>query len=67
MATSERSTRLERELLVVRLFALQEAKTQLLYAHKSYLQRSFMILRDFRKTGEASTHLGLSSEQSGNR
>jgi hypothetical protein len=67
MATTERSTRVERELLVVRLWALQEAKTQLMYAHRSYLQRSFMILRDFKQTGEASTHLGLSSEQSGHR
>ena len=67
MATTERATRLERELLVVKLFALQDAKNQVLTAHKSYLQRSFMILRDFKQTGERSTHLGLSADESGNK
>jgi len=67
MATTEKHTRLERELLVVRLFALQDAINLLLTAHKSYLQRSFMILRDFKQTGERSTHLGLSSDESGNK
>lgn len=67
MATTERSERVERELLVVKLYALQEAITQMQYAHRSYMNRSFMILRDFRKTGETSAHLGLTADESGNR
>jgi len=67
MATTERSTRVERELLVVKLFAIQDATIQMMYAHRSYMNRCFMILRDFKQTGESSTHLGLTSDESGNR
>lgn len=64
MATTKRDERVVRELLVVRLYALQEAKEQLMYAHKSYLQRAYMILRDFGRAGSPKdkTHTGEQSD-----
>lgn len=51
----------------MRLIALQSSIEQLKFAQHSYLQRTFMILRDYHQTGEASTHLGLTSDESGNK
>ncbi len=67
MATIERCKHVVRDSDVMRLIALQSSIEQLKFAQHSYLQRTFMILRDYHQTGEASTHLGLTANESGNK
>ena len=67
MATDNKSNEVVRQLLVVRLKCLEECIQQLKYGQHSFLQRSFMILRDYNKTGEASAHAGIKSDESGDR